>query len=224
MKILQRFPRETGREYALRTLRENIISLTLEPGSQVSENELAAAMGISRTPVREALIELAKINIVQVAPQKRSTIALVDYKLVEEARFLREILECAVVQLVCETADEQQLLALQKNVHMQKFCLENQHFGELFSLDEEFHAKLFQIANKNQLYTMMKSISIHFDRVRSMSLFTVKNLKMVQDHEQILQAISQKNSQQAMEYMKQHLARYKIDEHQLRERYPAYFA
>ena len=59
MYLTDRLPRETGRDYALRTIKENIIRLELAPGSMVSENELAAAMGLSRTPVREALIELS---------------------------------------------------------------------------------------------------------------------------------------------------------------------
>ena len=59
MKLLERLPRESGGEYALRTIKENIISLELAPGCQISENELAAEMGLSRTPVREALMELA---------------------------------------------------------------------------------------------------------------------------------------------------------------------
>ncbi|MBP0981483.1 MAG: GntR family transcriptional regulator, partial [Oscillospiraceae bacterium] len=62
MKILERLPRETGRDYALRVLKENIINLELAPGSLVSENELSAMLGLSRTPVREALIELSKVK------------------------------------------------------------------------------------------------------------------------------------------------------------------
>ena len=60
MRLLQRLPRETGRDYALRSIKENIISLDLAPGSSISENELASELGLSRTPIREALIELAK--------------------------------------------------------------------------------------------------------------------------------------------------------------------
>ena len=53
MKLSNRLPRESGRDYALRTIKENIVSLELAPGSQISENALAAEMGLSRTPVRD---------------------------------------------------------------------------------------------------------------------------------------------------------------------------
>ena len=69
MHLLERLPRETGREYALRVLKENIINLGLAPGSQISESELSSEMGLSRTPVREALIELSKVKIVEIYPQ-----------------------------------------------------------------------------------------------------------------------------------------------------------
>ena len=78
MKLLERLPRESGGDYALRTIKENIINLELPPGSQISENELATEMGLSRTPVREALIELSKVKIVDIQPQKKSTIPLID--------------------------------------------------------------------------------------------------------------------------------------------------
>ena len=58
MKLEERHCAETAREYALRMLKENIISMELKPGAMVSENELAAQLGLSRTPVREALMDM----------------------------------------------------------------------------------------------------------------------------------------------------------------------
>ena len=104
MQVLERLPRETGRDYALRTIKDNIITLRLEPGSQISENELAAEMNLSRTPVREALIELSKVKIIEIYPQRKSVVSLIDHELVEEAKFMRSVMGCAVVQLDCEMA------------------------------------------------------------------------------------------------------------------------
>lgn len=109
MRLLARRMRETGREYALRNLKDNIIHLELKPGSMVSENELAAQMGLSRTPVREALMELSKVRLVDVYPQRGSAVALIDHDLVEEARFMRGVLEGAVVELDCGMLTEDAL-------------------------------------------------------------------------------------------------------------------
>ena len=199
MRLTQRQPRETGRDYALRTIKDNIIHLELAPGSMVSENELAAAMGLSRTPVREALIELSKVKIVEIYPQKGSAVALIDYDLVEDIR------------------------RLQENVRLQNFYLENYYPEALMDLDNQFHALIFEIARKDQVYALMDNISIHFDRVRSMALSAVKNLKIVQDHENLVNAIARKDAAAATSLMELHLSRYKIDAKAIREKYPDYF-
>lgn len=223
MQLLERFPRETGREYALRTIKENIINLSLAPGSQISENELAAEMGVSRTPVREALIELSKVKIVEIYPQKKSVVSLIDYNLVEEARFMRNLLECAVVELDCQMAAEEDIRRLEENVRLQNFYLDNFYAESLMPLDNDFHHILFEIARKTQVFELMNNILIHFDRVRSMALSTVKNLKIVQDHEDIVTAIRQNQPERARELMEHHLSRYKIDAAAIREKYPDCF-
>ncbi len=223
MKLLERLPRETGRDYALRNIKENIVNLELAPGSQISENELAAEMGLSRTPVREALIELSRVRIIEIHPQKKSTVPLIDYELVEESRFMRSLLECAVVELDCEMAQPVDLERLSANVRLQNFYLDNYYTNELMTLDNQFHGILFEIAKKSQIFALMQNISIHFDRVRSMALSTVKNTKIVRDHEDILQAIGRKDPRAARELMEIHLSRYKIDAADIRAAYPQYF-
>ncbi len=223
MKLLERLPRETGRDYALRNIKENIVNLELAPGSQISENELAAEMGLSRTPVREALIELSRVKIIEIHPQKKSTVPLIDYELVEESRFMRNLLECAVVELDCQMAQPVDLERLSANVRLQNFYLDNYYTNELMTLDNQFHGILFEIAKKSQIFALMQNIAIHFDRVRSMALSTVKNTKIVQDHEDILQAIGRKDPKAARELMEIHLSRYKIDAADIRAAYPQYF-
>lgn len=223
MKVLERLPRETGRDYALRTIKENIISLDLAPGSQISENELAAELGLSRTPVREALIDLSKVKIIEIYPQKKSVVSLIDYDMVEQSRFMRNLLECAVVELDCGMAQPEDLRKLKENVRLQSFYLDNFYPEDLMLLDNEFHGILFDIARKSQVFTLMQNISIHFDRVRSMALSSVKNLKIVQDHEEILDAIIRKDDAAAHRLMDIHLNRYKIDAAEIRARYPQYF-
>ena len=223
MRLLERFPRETGRDYALRTIKDNIISLRLAPGSQISENELAAEMGLSRTPVREALIELSKVKIIEIYPQKKSVVSLIDYSMVEEARFIRNLLECAVVELDCKMAAEEDIRRLEENVQLQNFYLDNFYAESLMPLDNAFHKILFDIARKTQVFELMNNISIHFDRVRSMALSTVKNLKIVQDHEDIITAIAAREPEKARQLMESHLSRYEIDAAAIREKYPAYF-
>lgn len=223
MRLQERLPRETGRDYALRTMIDNITHLELEPGSLISENELATQMGLSRTPVREALIELAKVKIIEISPQRRSVVAPVNYELVDEARFMRNHLECAVVELVCDMATEEDFDRLRDNVRLQNFYLDSDYPDKLMDLDNQFHSILFEIAHKSQVYLLMRNLSIHFDRVRNMALANVKTTNIIQDHENLILALRARDKIQARERMQAHLNRYKIDIEEIERLYPQYF-
>jgi len=224
MEVTARRSKETARDYAFRTLRKNIVMLKLVPGSMVSEKELADEMGISRTPTREALIELSKSQIVDIFPQKGSYISKIDYSLVDEARFMRLTLENAVVELVCELANEEDLNELEHNISLQKFYVDSDSIGKFFQMDNDFHEKLFIIANKTQVYHLMDSMMIHFDRVRMLRLHTDKEVKeLLDDHKEILSAIRRRDKKEASELMTKHLSRYKVDEELIRKDHPDYF-
>ncbi len=224
MYLTTRLPRESGRDYALRTLKDNIIRLELAPGSMVSENELAAEMGLSRTPVREALIELSKVKIVEIYPQKGSAVALIDYTLVEESQFMRKVLECAVVELDCAMATPDDVEKLRENVKLLAFYVESHDTDAmLLELDNQFHRTLFEIAQKLQVFTLMRNIAIHFDRVRNITWSAVTSASVVSDHMAIVDAIAAQDPVLARQRMTEHLDRYRVAEKTIREQYPHYF-
>lgn len=223
MHITKRMPRETGRDYALRTLKDNIIRLELEPGSMVSENELSAQMGLSRTPVREALMELSKVGVVEIYPQRGSAIALVDYAMVEQARFMRNVLEQAVVELCCRMADAKDILGLEESLRLYDLYEKQGDQDTLLEIDNDFHRKLFRAAGKEQVHDLIRGFSIHFDRVRRMSLSAVTESKVLGDHTAIVEAVKARDPAAAKAAMEKHLTRYRIDETAIREKYPGYF-
>lgn len=223
MYIAERNPHESGRDYAMRVIKDNIIRLELEPGAAISDRELAAAFNLSRTPVREALLDLAKVKIVEIYPQRGSVVAYIDYKLVEEAQFVRSVLETAAVQLVCERVTEESLAKLTENMELQEFYYQHGSSEKLLDMDDEFHRLLFQTADRMQAYEMMQGITVHFDRVRSMALATVKEQSWMGDHRQILEAIKNRNPVAAKQWMEKHLSRYQVDEAAVRDKYPQYF-
>ena len=223
MDILDKRQNETTREFAIRNLKHNIINLNLYPGYQMSANDLAMEMGLSKTPVREALNELSHVDIVEIYPQKGSCVAKIDYDLVEEARFIRYTLESAIVTSACDIADQVDLTPLEENIKLQEFYFQNGNLTKLLELDNAFHQAIFQLVNKSRTYKLMDSMLIHFDRVRSMSLSSVKEIKIVADHKAILTAIQKKDKEKAKEVMLKHLNRYKIDKEYIEEKYPEYF-
>jgi DNA-binding GntR family transcriptional regulator len=223
MNLRERKSKESARDYAFRVIKDNIVSLNLIPGSMVSENGLASELGLSRTPVREALIELSKSKVVEIFPQKGIYISLIDTDLVEEDHFLRLVLEIAMVKTACHMATKVDLAVLEENLKLQGFYLQNPAPDKLLKLDDEFHKLLFSICKKDRLYALMSSTSIHFDRVRSLSLVTIKDIKIVGDHQGILDAIRNKDPEIGEVIMTKHLSRYQVDAAQLYAAYPKYY-
>lgn len=223
MQIPERLAKETVRDYAYRTLKQNIVAMTLAPGSMVSESKLAAELGISRTPVREALLELSKVQLVEVFPQKGSRIAKVNCALVEEAHFMRFVMERAIVEMMCDIATEKDMVPLDENLKLQEFYLKSPSPLKLLELDNDFHHRMFAICGMNQIHYLMSSIMTHFDRVRSLSLQTIKELKIVSDHRALLDAIRARDKEQASRVITEHLTRYRIDMDEIRKKHPEYF-
>lgn len=223
MRRLDRQPGENARSYALRVLLHNIISLELAPGSSVSENELSLALDISRTPVREALIELSKMGLVDIQPQRGSYITKIDYELVEESRFMRLVLENAVLKLVCEHLSPEYKDLLIHNLKEEMQCLKAGDYTRLFDLDTDFHRILFQSAGKGRTYKIIHSQMVHFDRLRALSLKSLKPDKLVEDHENILYALSRHDCELAEMLMTRHLTRHRVEKSELIKLYPQYF-
>ena len=189
MKLLQALPRETAKNYALRVLKENIVDLELAPGSQISENELSAALGISRTPVREALSDLEKVKLVEIVPQKKTSIALIDYDLVEEASFMRCTLETAVIDQVCCMRTEQDLMRFEQNLAAQRIAFRSGDLEEVMRRDNEFHRFFFEITRKPEIWQLMQNLQVLFDRVRNLSLSTITDEAIISEHEAIFESI-----------------------------------
>ena len=210
------------RDVVFQTLRKAILKGELKPGERLMEIQLANKLGVSRTPVREALIELSRVGIVRIVPQKRGTVAPIDYRLIDQAGFMRSVLECAVVELACEMATAESLARLSENIQLQNLYLENGNYAALMALDDQFHEMLFEIAQKAQIYFMVQTTFIHFNRVRRMALGSVKDLKIVQDHARILEAIRRRDAAEAKRLMEIHLSRYKEDAQQIRAAFPQY--
>ena len=223
MKITARLPRESARDYALRVLKENIISLELQPGTAISENELAAELGVSRTPLREAIIELAKAYLIETYPQRGSFITKIDPKMVEEARFLRRITDTAVIEEACESIGEEGLAALEENVSLQEFYLSKGMTEKIFGLDNRFHRMIYEAVEKDIIYEIHSTLMIHFDRVRNLSVVTVKDFKVVEDHRNMLEAIKAHDKETAQKLVNKHLNRYQFDEKEIRNQRPEYF-
>ena len=100
--ISERREHESAKSFVLRVLIDNIINTRLEPGEKLNEPELCEQLGVSRTPFREAELELAQRRLIEIRPKIGTYVSLIDAELVEEVRHLRAVLEAEIARMACE--------------------------------------------------------------------------------------------------------------------------
>ena len=212
---------EPNREYAFRMVKDNIINMEIKPGSLIGEQEIASQLGISRTPVHEAFLELSKSRILNILPQKGCSVSLIDYELIKESRFLRIAVETALIREACDVATDEEIQNLYANIKLQQFYLENDP-PKFMDLDNEFHKSIYVACNKLQCFYMVSLMSLHFDRVRSLSLRTIKDNKLVSDHIAIADAIAARDKDAACAAFSKHMSRFDLDWDIIKKEYSEY--
>lgn len=212
------------RDFAYNCLKEQIINWDLKPGTKISEKEVAQILEVSRTPVREAFLQLAQEELLTIVPQRGTIVSKIDLSLVEEGRFVREHIEKAVVREVCANINENQLFQLETNITMQELCLEKGSHNRLFQLDEEFHQLLFEICNKKRTWNNVRRMNSHFDRLRMLRLVENHDFEVVVDqHREIFKSISEKNPDKAESIMEKHMKLVFVEWKELKVKNPEYF-
>jgi len=216
----------TRRQYVYKYLYENIIDLTYKPGTSLSENEIAVQLGVSRTPVREALIQLSKEDLVEIIPQIGTFVSLIDPNLVEESRFMRETLEIGVIKLAAEKITEKTLLKLDNSIKMQQIVIGDSDYKEFLHQDDAFHQLIFQSLDKERTWQTIDQMNAQFKRVRTLRLLTTGRSRwedILHEHEKIVLCLKNKDVLLAQSTMKDHLTKGIVHMDELKELHPDYF-
>ncbi|WP_342556351.1 GntR family transcriptional regulator [Paenibacillus sp. FSL R7-0652] len=212
------------RDLVYDTLKKQILSLDLPPGTAISEKEISLDFQVSRTPVRESFVRLAQEGLLEVYPQRGTYVSLIQVDLVEEARFMREHLERAVIRLACEHFPAEQMSALEQNLTLQQQCQNEPDDERMFQLDEEFHSTLFAGCNKSKTWTVIEQMSVHLNRSRMLRLSSDHHWDhLIEQHRSMVQAIKQQDAEQAERLAQEHLHLTVTDLAVLRDTYPSYF-
>lgn len=206
-KALSSSSSEVGsvRQRVYQSLREEIVAATLKPSQSVAEPELARRFGVSRSPVREALMKLAEEGLVQVVPQVGTYVARLRRSDIAEALFIREALECAAVRLFALSASAAESRRLDRNVEAQSAALRQQDLDELHRLDEELHRLIMEGAGQPRSWKIVDSARGHFLRIRNLMApdVTVRT-NSVEQHIEIVRALSTHDPDAAEAAMRAH--------------------
>lgn len=213
----------TSRRAVYETLRRKVLTLELPPGAALSENELAASLGVSRTPVRESLILLSQEGLVQIFPQVGSFVSRVDPAKVADAQFLREAVELAALGDLPADLDPALVAELRHNLEeQQRPDLDLEAF---FELDEAFHHALLRLSGHGSAWATVVAAKGHLDRARRLGLYdTASPAGFAAQHVEILDAVLGGDAALAHTAMRTHLRAVFDDVERIRARSPELFA
>lgn len=189
----------------LEELRSRIVSLELPPGTPISENELATRLGVSRTPIREALLLLAEEGLVEVFPRIGTFVTRLDLAQVREAQFLRESVEIASLRSISFPLDEEQAAEIRDNLDAQGRVPEGQ-LSQFFKLDEQFHRSLMALAGHAGSWATVAAAKTHLDRARVLGIREVSDhRRFYLQHVEIFEAVAAEDLDRAEELLRQHV-------------------
>jgi GntR family transcriptional regulator, rspAB operon transcriptional repressor len=205
-------------------LREDILSLALKPGTAVSEKELALAYGVSRTPVREALLRLAGEGLVEIVPKSGTVVTRIPASRLPEAIVIRTALEQVTVRKAALHASLSDLMGLRMLLQRQMEAAEARDEEAFHAADEAFHAAIAAAAGFPGIWALVQQVKMQVDRYRRLTLPQEGRMERVhRDHSEIVAALEARDGERAASAMAAHLDTLQASLAEITAMYPAYF-
>lgn len=219
-----RRPTSTSRDVVVAELRPRILTLSMAPGSPIAEQEIAAELGVSRTPVREALILLAHEGLVRIYPQVGTFVTRIDPQAVADAQFIREALETASIRDIPSALDRAGLARLEEILDDQRRAVAAEDVDRFFALDQELHRCIMQLAGHGSAWSVVGAAKAHLDRARRASLPLADTLqRMFEQHRTIVDGIASGAKGKAEKTLRAHLREVFRDVEHIRSQVPDFF-
>ena len=195
------------RDVVFNTLREAILKGELKPGERLMELQLAAKLGVSRTPIREGMQMLARDGWLQMETYKGTVVREFDPHYMWELTRVRSALELSAIEDAVKNVTEKDLKCLEEIQEKQKEVLEHYDITRFIQLDREFHTYIYQMSQNREL---LKLLSNYYDMFRFMGMQAVRGTDKrrqttIDEHQGILDALKQKNVEAAVRAMKIHM-------------------
>lgn len=187
-------------------LREGILSMSFRPGDILRKPEICEALGVSRSPVSEAVARLAVEHLVRVVPQAGTYVARFSLEEIREGAFLREALELAAVERVAETVTEDQLVQLRRNLRLQQALLEDADYAGFYQTDAQMHELILSFTGFRRVAALADTSWVHVNRARQLILPASGRVQAtLGEHQAIIAAIEARDVQAARRATRLHL-------------------
>jgi len=196
----------TAAQQVYQQLRAEIVGLHRKPGDPISEKDLAQAHGVSRTPVREAMLKLASERLVEVFPQSGTFVARIPLSDLPQSIIIRAALEEASVRYAAERATAEQIGRLTAIIARQRVVVAAGDREGFHLSDEDFHAALSDAAGLPGVWTLIQQVKVQIDRYRRLTLPEPGRMqRVVEEHAAVVTAIAAHDPDAAVLAIRRHL-------------------
>ena len=202
---LDRFEGTLARRVYL-SLRKAIVGLDFAPGERLRLIEVCEALGVSRSPVSEAIARLATDRLVDVLPQSGTFVSRLSMTEIRQGTFIREALELAAIEQVVQHVSDDQVRLLRRNMRVQQAMLEDDDQTGFYEHDVEMHELILSFTGHHRLHEIAGSARSQVDRVRHLVLPPPGHIEEAyREHQAIVDAIEKREPALARRALRHHL-------------------
>ena len=205
LRPLDAFPGSLANRVYL-SLKEAILSIAYRPGEILRKGEICEALGVSRSPVSEAVARLAAEGLVDVVPQAGTFVARFSMEEIREGAFIREAIELAAVERVAEIITDDQLTELRRNLRVQEALVADGDTQGFYKLDAEMHGMILSFTGYRRLQQVSETAWLHVNRARQLALPVPGRVAAtLAEHRAIVEALEARDPKRARAATRAHL-------------------
>lgn len=194
------------RDVVFNTLRQAILKGELEPGERLMEIQLAKRLGVSRTPIREAIRKLELEGLVVMVPRKGAEVAKITQKDLSDVLEVRKALEVLAVQIACERMTKEQLGELKSVLEEFKESIKTKEPTIIAEIDMKFHDVIFMSTDNHRLIQILNNLREQMYRYRMEYIKDEKKHSvLIKEHEEIIKSIEEKDKERAAKAITGHI-------------------
>lgn len=194
------------RDLVFNALRDSILKGELTPGERLLENKLAERMGVSRTPIREAIRKLELEGLVTMIPRKGAEVAKITKKDIKDVLEVRAALESLAVRLACEKIDKNRIELLIQLKEEFKAAAKQKNVNLIIQKDVEFHDAIFAATGNEKLIQILNNLRKQVYRFRVKYIQEMPDYQvLIDEHEEIVESIIKRDKDRAEEITIKHI-------------------
>ena len=201
-----------GRDkYSLRgrvfqSIREDILSGRYEQNTELKEAAIGAELGVSRTPVREALRQLELEGLVTIIPNRGAYVNMITAKDVQDIYVIRSMLEGLCARWATQSITEEQLDSMEETLCLSEYHTSKKNYEKLYELDSLFHEQLYEAGGSRILNHILSDFHDYVKMVRKATISTSsRSVTSTEEHRAIFEAIKEKDPDKAEALAKKHV-------------------